>query len=174
MLLSRPLEHCAVGFRRDWGAYRDGFGSENEWWLGLERAHGLTSQYQCGFKVSVQCQKDKKWGHVTYRSIVIDNETSSYARSLSKENTKQIDKPGTKFVTHDRNDDRNCAKNNLGGWWFETGATCVMGALVTAPCANQQADSCDAGPCNEWSGCDATAGDNNEVSASRLLLVCDY
>ncbi|XP_059407414.1 microfibril-associated glycoprotein 4-like [Carassius carassius] len=97
----------SVNFYRPWNQYKRGFGNvEREYWLGLENMYQLTrkNKYKYSFfPVGCECA-----GYQLHVSGFTDGRAGD---SLSGHN-------GQKFSTFDKDSEKNCAKQNLGGFWY--------------------------------------------------------
>ncbi|XP_030377841.1 angiopoietin-4-like [Scaptodrosophila lebanonensis] len=109
-----------VNFQRNWDDYKWGFGElYGDYWLGLEKAHRLTSSRQFHLKIEIENWKGKK-GEAYYPVIVIGSENEKYritqlgvARlyGISSDNFGQH--AHTEFQV-----DTPCAKMLFAGWWW--------------------------------------------------------
>ncbi|XP_028424413.1 microfibril-associated glycoprotein 4 [Perca flavescens] len=118
-----------VNFYRGWDQYKTGFGiAAGEYWLGLESLYHLTQRKRYELLVDMEDFEGNKT-FACYSSFSIDAESSGYTLhvsgftnggagdSLSYHN-------GQKFSTFDRDQDssdtRNCARSNLGAFWYKS------------------------------------------------------
>ncbi|CAL8364710.1 unnamed protein product [Lota lota] len=131
--------HGRVDFDRDWVDYRDGFGDFKKWndefWLGNEHIHVLLSEGQNLLKIDLMDWSGKT-NHAFYQNFRIANEEDSYRLQYGQYSGRAGDAltaegvveqwsaciNGMQFSTKDQDNDRflqgNCAKENMGGWWF--------------------------------------------------------
>ncbi|XP_055595702.1 ficolin-2-like [Uranotaenia lowii] len=116
----------AVDFYRKWAEYEQGFGSlENEFWLGLEKVHQLTSLKAHELHVVVEAFDGKK-GVAKYSHFLVDGADKKY--TLSKLGTYSGNAGDSlsfalnmKFTTQDADHDThggNCAVDFKGAWWY--------------------------------------------------------
>ena len=124
-----------------WADYKAGFGSiDDNFWLGLERMHLLTSSQPYRLRVEVQKRSSNLWYSAEYWSFKIGDELSDkYRLELSGHSGDAPDAlqyegdqngnglfgsyyhNGMKFTTFDRDNDLfspNCATYRRGGWWY--------------------------------------------------------
>ncbi|GFR75603.1 fibrinogen-like protein 1 [Elysia marginata] len=114
----------SVNFFRYWSAYRDGFGSlADDFWLGNERIHALTSTGE--YELMVSLEYNGKSAYALYDNFAIGDEASNYTLELGAYTGTAGDSLGyhrnTQFSTLDRDNDQrnnNCAKAHFGGWWY--------------------------------------------------------
>lgn len=135
----------SVNFTRLWSDYRAGFGNiTNNFWLGLERMHQLTSNAQYRLRVEIQTLDQAKWFSVEYESFLIDSEQFGYAINVSgyvgdAGDALQEDviygggvyQNGMMFTTLDVDNDldrhSNCAEiKGGGGWWHNSCSYCNL------------------------------------------------
>jgi len=148
-------QHLGYSFHwdRNWGDYKDGFGSiDANFWLGLEKMHLLTKSQPYRLRVEVQDRSTNLWYSAEYWSFKIGDGSSKYqlevagysgdaGDSLQYEGDYQNDgrlrhyyHNGMKFTTNDEDNDLwpggNCITTHGGGWWYNwcTSAclTCVQ------------------------------------------------
>ncbi|GFR75622.1 tenascin-R [Elysia marginata] len=114
----------SINFFRDWSAYRDGFGSlADDFWLGNERIHALTSTGK--YELMVSLEYNEKSAHALYDNFAIGDEASNYTLEFGAYTGTAGDSLGfhtnTQFSTFDRDNDQkdaNCAQLYFGGWWY--------------------------------------------------------
>ncbi|KAM5146092.1 ficolin-2-like isoform 2-T2 [Mantella aurantiaca] len=116
----------SVDFFRDWQAYKEGFGSRlNEFWLGNDNLHKITSLGTWEFRVDLQdFQNEKEFA--SYTSFKVLGEDEKYKMVLGPfksgnagDSMKNHD--GKKFSTKDQDNDQygdNCAVLFKGAWWY--------------------------------------------------------
>jgi len=115
-------------FAKTFDEYKQGFSSNGEIWLGLEKIHILTTSRSYGLVVKMTDWDDKEYIAV-YDSFKVgagdgytltisgfDPESSTLGDSMAYHN-------GMKFTTKDRDQDKSsrgsCSKSyDNGGWWF--------------------------------------------------------
>lgn len=114
----------SVNFYRNWATYKDGFGSvADDFWLGNERVHSLTSKDQYELMVSLEFNGTKASAIYDYFSI--GNEESNYTLEVGTYSGSAGDSlgqhSGAQFSTFDRDHDSldaHCAKVYYGAWWY--------------------------------------------------------
>ncbi|GFR88006.1 ficolin-1 [Elysia marginata] len=113
-------------FNRNWADYRQGFGLVDEdYWLGNDNIHNLTSSGTYELRVELQYKGRKAFAH--YASFSIADESDNYRLSVGAYDGTAGDSliyhNGHQFTTVDRDNDSddsdNCAKADGGGWWFK-------------------------------------------------------
>ncbi|XP_053328312.1 ficolin-2-like [Spea bombifrons] len=118
----------SVDFFRDWNSYKVGFGSRlNEFWLGNENLHTLTSSGTWELQVDLQDFENTKYV-AKYSSFKVSGESDLYKLSLGdfKEGNAGdalIYHNNMNFSTKDRDNDLNggpCAITTKAGWWFNS------------------------------------------------------
>ncbi|XP_011189965.2 ryncolin-1-like [Zeugodacus cucurbitae] len=116
----------AVNFTRDWHDYKEGFGDLKEnYWIGLEKLHALTSSCEQELYVQLEKYNGEKY-YAKYSEFLIGDESESYALKKlgnysGNAGDSLIHHLGKKFSTYDRDNDeweRSCAMDWKGGWWF--------------------------------------------------------
>uniref|UniRef100_A0A034VH75 Ficolin-1 n=1 Tax=Bactrocera dorsalis TaxID=27457 RepID=A0A034VH75_BACDO len=128
----------AVDFNRDWREYKNGFGVLDEnYWIGLEKLHALTSSCQHELYIELQRYSGESY-YARYSEFVVGSESEGYPLKIlgTYEGTagdslkKHV---GMKFTTRDQDNDNyslnNCAVLYKGGWWF---TKCAYSHLNTA------------------------------------------
>ncbi|GFN97841.1 tenascin-r [Plakobranchus ocellatus] len=116
-----------VDFYRKWDEYKSGFGSlHDDFWLGNERIHELTSQGPYELMVTLTYKRRTK--HARYDSFSLGDEKSHYKLNLGSYSGTAGDSlnvhRGMPFTTMDKDFDQNgsgnCAKHYLGAWWYKS------------------------------------------------------
>ncbi|XP_071980228.1 ficolin-1-like isoform X2 [Engystomops pustulosus] len=116
----------SVDFFRTWDEYKKGFGSRlNEFWLGNDNIHQITSTGTWELRVDLQDFEGKKL-FAKYTSFKVFGETQKYELSIGafKEGTAGDSMGGLstyKFTTKDDDNDTyegNCSLLYKGGWWY--------------------------------------------------------
>ena len=115
-----------VDFYRNWASYREGFGTlDNDFWLGNEKIHTITSSGE--YELRVELKKTSQSKFALYSRFSLAGEDDNYAitvgsysgtagNSLAYHN-------GQSFSTYDRDNDKyssNCAKSHTGAWWYNS------------------------------------------------------
>ncbi|CAH2316437.1 Hypothetical predicted protein [Pelobates cultripes] len=116
----------SVDFFRDWKSYKNGFGSRlNEFWLGNDNIHMLTSAGKWELRVDMQDFENTKH-FAKYDSFQILGESEKYKLLLGEFKKGNAGDSFTlhhnlKFSTKDQDNDiypSNCADMYKGGWWY--------------------------------------------------------
>ncbi|GFO02767.1 tenascin-r [Plakobranchus ocellatus] len=115
-----------VDFYRNWTSYKNGFGSfDNDFWLGNEYIHTLTSKGLYELRVDMQFNTVSAFAH--YATFSLGDESSNYALHLGPYNGTAGDSlgdhNGRPFSTFDRDNDghtTNCAERYIGAWWYNS------------------------------------------------------
>ncbi|CAJ0952907.1 unnamed protein product, partial [Ranitomeya imitator] len=116
----------SVDFFRTWDDYKNGFGNRlNEFWLGNENIHQITSTGTWEFRVDLQDFESKKV-FAKYASFKVLDESKKYELLLGafKEGSagdSMGDLNNMKFSTKDQDNDiygMSCSELFKGGWWY--------------------------------------------------------
>uniref|UniRef100_A0A8C5MKR2 Fibrinogen C-terminal domain-containing protein n=1 Tax=Leptobrachium leishanense TaxID=445787 RepID=A0A8C5MKR2_9ANUR len=117
----------SVDFFRDWKSYKTGFGSRlNEFWLGNDNLHMLTSTGNWELRVDFQDFENTKYFAI-YDSFKVLDEAEKYKLLLGdfKEGNagdSLKSHRGMMFSTKDQDNDihlSSCADLFKGGWWYD-------------------------------------------------------
>ncbi|XP_078493176.1 ficolin-3-like [Ciona intestinalis] len=112
-------------FYRTWAEYQEKFGNlSNEFWLGLENLHALTSSGSYELRVELEdCENDRRYAK--YSSFAIGSGEQQYRLTVSGYSGNAGDSlsnhNGNSFTTFDRDHDTwsgNCAVGAHGAWWY--------------------------------------------------------
>ncbi|XP_071949975.1 microfibril-associated glycoprotein 4-like [Antedon mediterranea] len=114
-----------INFYRGYGSYRRGFGNvEEEFWLGNENLHRLTSQDEYELRIDMEDFEDNEV-FANYGNFYVGNHKENFRLRLGEYIGGNA---GDSFSYHgncefsakDRNNGggRNCAEENGGGWWY--------------------------------------------------------
>ncbi|XP_069393075.1 tenascin isoform X2 [Paralichthys olivaceus] len=112
-------------FYRTWNEYSAGFGNlSEEFWLGNELLHNLTSVGPVSLRVDMQSGNDTAYAH--YGNFSIDSEERHYTLTVSGYTGTAGDSMryhnGRSFSTRDKDTDPlgiHCARAYMGGWWYK-------------------------------------------------------
>ncbi|XP_038833278.1 tenascin isoform X2 [Salvelinus namaycush] len=112
-------------FFRTWSDYTNGFGNlSEEFWLGNELLHNLTSMGPVSLRVDLRSGNDTAYAH--YSSFTIDSEDKHYAIEVSGYTGTAGDSMryhnGRPFSTRDKEPHPlgiHCARAYMGGWWYK-------------------------------------------------------
>jgi len=127
IMLKRIAGSSPKYFNKTFDEYEQGFSSNGEIWLGLEKIHNLTTSRSYGLIVKMTAWNDTEYIAV-YDSFMVgpgDGYTlalSGFNSSFSTLGDAMAYHNGMKFSTWDRDQDMNevsCSRSyNDGGWWF--------------------------------------------------------
>ncbi|XP_069799473.1 ficolin-1-like isoform X1 [Dendropsophus ebraccatus] len=118
----------SVDFFRTWDAYKKGFGSRlNEFWLGNDNIHQITSTGTWELRVDIQDFEGKK-EFAKYASFKVLDESKKYKLTIGayQEGTAGDSMGGlnnSKFSTKDEDNDihaDSCSLMFKGGWWYSS------------------------------------------------------
>lgn len=151
-----------VDFFRTWADYKAGFGSlDDEFWLGNQNIHALTSSGEFELRVELRYLGESKFAH--YSKFAISDESDKYRLTLGAYRGTAGDSfsthSGYPFTTRDQDNDSssvNCAVANIGAWWY---TNCHSSNLN-----GKWGDVASRGP--RWSGLSGT----NAVSFSEMKI----
>ncbi|XP_063284311.1 tenascin-R isoform X2 [Pelobates fuscus] len=112
-------------FFRKWSDYRVGFGNlEDEFWLGLDTLHQLTSQGRYELRIDMRDGQERVYAY--YNKFYVGDPRSMYKLRIGDYNGTAGDSlsyhQGRPFSTKDRDNDvavTNCASSYKGAWWFK-------------------------------------------------------
>ncbi|XP_072513251.1 microfibril-associated glycoprotein 4-like [Salminus brasiliensis] len=117
----------SVSFYRPWEQYKKGFGDKyGEYWLGLENLYQLTRNRKYELRVDLQDFEGGK-ANAQYSSFSVNSESEGYRLHVDGFTNGGAGDAlkthsGQKFTTFDKDQDSksdgNCAKYNLGGFWY--------------------------------------------------------
>ncbi|RUS70299.1 hypothetical protein EGW08_021938 [Elysia chlorotica] len=115
-----------VDFYRNWASYKAGFGSlDNEFWLGNDNIHAITSTGRYELRVEIKFRGESKFAN--YGTFSIDGEEEKYKLHVGSYSGTAGDSlkyhNGQNFSTFDQDNDLgpigNCAKRYYGAWWYK-------------------------------------------------------
>ncbi|KAM9352914.1 uncharacterized protein tnxba [Symphorus nematophorus] len=112
-------------FYRTWSEYSAGFGNlSEEFWLGNELLHNLTSVGPVSLRVDMRSGNDTAYAH--YANFSIDSVERHYTLTVSGYTGTAGDSMryhnGRPFSTRDKDPDPlgiHCARAYMGGWWYK-------------------------------------------------------
>ncbi|XP_040302651.1 tenascin-R [Lynx rufus] len=112
-------------FFRKWAEYRVGFGNlEDEFWLGLDNIHRITSQGRYELRVDMRDGQEAAFAY--YDKFSVEDGRNLYKLRLGVYNGTAGDSlsyhQGRPFSTEDRDNDvavTNCAMSYKGAWWYK-------------------------------------------------------
>ncbi|XP_078248524.1 tenascin-R isoform X5 [Pogona vitticeps] len=112
-------------FFRKWSEYRAGFGNlEDEFWLGLDNLHKITSQGR--YELRIDMRDGQETAYAYYDKFSIGDPRSLYKLRIGDYNGTAGDSltyhQGRPFSTKDRDNDvavTNCAMSYKGAWWYK-------------------------------------------------------
>lgn len=115
-----------TSFDHGWTEYRNGFGAvgkNEDFWLGLESIHQITTSGQYELAVEFK-DKSKKYGYARYSNFQVAGEDNKYKLMLSGPSGTLADgltfSNSLNFSTSDSDNDRDydCGYSwKNGGWW---------------------------------------------------------
>ncbi|XP_039437420.1 fibrinogen-like protein 1 isoform X1 [Culex pipiens pallens] len=119
-----------VEFNRNWEDYKNGFGSVgqfNEFWLGLERMHQLTTSDS--YELAVELRNESShYGYALFSNFKVAGENDNYRLFSGFRysegiigNTIQIsfnEQFSANDKDYDKETDIHCGSKYKGGWWF--------------------------------------------------------
>ena len=111
--------------RRNWTAYKDGFGNPSaSFWLGLQTIHLLTKDRPAVMRVELEAW-DGEQRYTQYSFFRVDGEDLAYRLQVDGYTGTAGDglhiHNGMRFSTLDRDNDEHpgdCARHHGGGWWY--------------------------------------------------------
>jgi len=112
-------------FYRGWSDYTNGFGNlSDEFWLGNELLHNLTSMGPVSLRVDMHAGNDTAYAH--YSNLTIESEAKHYAIEVAGYTGTAGDSMkyhnGRPFSTKDKDPNPlgiHCARAYMGGWWYK-------------------------------------------------------
>ncbi|XP_071984701.1 tenascin-R isoform X2 [Engystomops pustulosus] len=112
-------------FFRKWSDYRVGFGNlEDEFWLGLDTLHQITSQGRYELRIDMRDGQESVYAY--YNKFYVGDPRSMYKLRIGDYNGTSGDSltyhQGRPFSTKDRDNDvavTNCASSYKGAWWYK-------------------------------------------------------
>ncbi|XP_067868791.1 tenascin isoform X8 [Heterodontus francisci] len=118
-------ENGRVDFFRNWKNYTNGFGNpSDEFWLGLENLHKITSQGRYQLRVDFRDEGDS--AYAVYDRFLVSDSKSRYKLHVGAYSGTAGDSltyhQGRPFSTKDRDNDvavTNCALSYKGAWWYK-------------------------------------------------------
>ncbi|XP_068179859.1 tenascin-R [Antennarius striatus] len=112
-------------FYRTWNEYSNGFGNlSEEFWLGNELLHNLTSIGPVSLRVDMQSGNDTAYAY--YANFSVDSVERHYTLTVSGYTGTAGDSMryhnGRPFSTRDKDPDPlgiHCSRAYMGGWWYK-------------------------------------------------------
>ena len=112
----RMYNKPSVDFNKDWHEYERGFGSDGNFWIGLNRIHRLSSKGRNILTISADNQTS-----INYSGFWVDDASSRYTMHAGPKHNKGYDpletSKGRPFTVPDGGID-GCANEFTSGWWF--------------------------------------------------------
>ncbi|KAM6166243.1 tenascin-N [Erethizon dorsatum] len=116
-----------LDFFKRWRSYVEGFGDPmQEFWLGLDKLHNLTTSTPTQYEVRVDLQTSNESAYAVYDFFQVASPKERYKLTVGKYRGTAGDAltyhNGWKFTTFDRDNDialSNCALTHHGGWWYK-------------------------------------------------------
>ncbi|KAK6186444.1 hypothetical protein SNE40_008482 [Patella caerulea] len=144
----RHYKDHPFSFNRTWDEYVNGF-MEDEYrvWIGLETLHQITKHTPhqvLVFMVYMQYNADTMWGfEAEYTDFKVGNRSTHYTITYSSYIPRTSNSlgdtlnglNGSSFSTYDRDNDgddnRSCALQYAGGWWFNGLNGCSTNSITS-------------------------------------------
>ncbi|NXI58017.1 ANGL3 protein, partial [Chloroceryle aenea] len=130
----------SLDFNQTWDAYTNGFGDLNEeFWLGLNKTHSITTQGDYILRIELQDWKDnKRYIQYTFSLGGPDTDyTLQLARISGSIPNALPEQTELRFSTADHDVDIvnefNCPENYLGGWWHSECEETNLNGKYVAP-----------------------------------------
>ena len=98
-VLIQRRQDGSVDFSRDWDAYKEGFGTKTEWWLGLEKIHRLTNGVACDLRLGL-IDQDGKSAQALYNGFSVGSEATDYTLTSGRFNSGTFVCAGWDEVVH--------------------------------------------------------------------------
>src|SRR6218665_410824 len=132
VLIHQMIPNGQKLFKSNWTKYSNGFGDPTDnYWIGNEQIHQLTSAGYQKLRVEVQSLNTTKWYSAEYDSFDVSSETNWYTLNVSGyfgdggdglnfgQYASYISN-GMKFSTVDMDNDLfvNSTCATVGGWWY--------------------------------------------------------
>uniref|UniRef100_K7G3X6 Tenascin N n=1 Tax=Pelodiscus sinensis TaxID=13735 RepID=K7G3X6_PELSI len=116
-----------LDFYKRWRNYVEGFGDPlEEFWLGLDKLHNLTSSTPVRYEIRVDLRTSNDSAYAVYDSFQVASSRDKYKLSVGNYRGTAGDAltyhNGWKFTTWDRDNDvalSNCARSHHGAWWYK-------------------------------------------------------
>ena len=140
----------SVSFNRSMDDYENTFGDKedgNNFWLGLEKIHQLTSRGVQRLRIQGITHDDEEFT-LEYSRFAVGDKTSGYKLISSSGYSTNVDGLSNplasvqqaKFTTRDRDNDRmpnqNCATDiSSGGWWYSNCGYINLNGLYNPVCS---------------------------------------
>jgi ficolin len=116
----------SVDFERTWADYKTGFGDiENEFWIGNDNLHALTSSGLNELRIDMQDFQGNK-AYAKYRNFKVHPENELYKSEVGDYSGDAGDSLAVynrmAFSTKDRDNDKcdgvSCSEYRRGAWWY--------------------------------------------------------
>jgi ficolin len=126
-ILIQQHYHAEQFFDRTWADFKIGFGNNyDNYWVGNERLHQLTSTGKYYLRVVVKSATDQTLYYADYKTFKVGPATDGYRLSIGEYSGNAgdslYDLDQMKFTTKDRDNDKrskeNCADVTKGGFWY--------------------------------------------------------
>ena len=111
-------------FNRPWADYKRGFGGlDEDFWIGNDNLHAITSRGKYELRVELKYQGKSAFAH--YADFSVADESDNYRLTLGAYDGTAGDslaynngKPFSTLGKDNDEDERNCAAQYSGGWWY--------------------------------------------------------
>ena len=144
LIIQRHSLGGTTNFNQTWQVYKDGFGDINgqDFWLGLNRIHTITSQQGEKFMLQVMFMDEAGMKfYVQYKEFTLGNEEDSYrltVRNFTGTTSDELSQSnGAIFTTWDRTVNSEISYDNCaflhGAWWYSSEVDCGRARINSEP-----------------------------------------
>lgn len=140
LVIQQRNEYFKLNFNRSWSEYHDGFGvfgKDEEFWLGNEAIHQITSSGKYELAIEVK-DREEGYNYVQYSQFHVAGEDDKYRLTVGGHSGTLEDyfnyRNNMQFSTYDSDNDktsnRNCAYDFGGGWWYNSCGGCDLNGRI--------------------------------------------